>query len=309
MDNTKVRKEYRLKNKKSFYIRKRGFLQALATIASNPKVSNFVSGGIYQGDFKSVCVPGLNCYSCPAAAFSCPIGALQTVIGSTGYKFPYYVVGILLFFGVMLGRFVCGFLCPFGWFQDLLHKIPSKKLSTKKFSKIKYSKYIILLIFVVMLPMLVVDDAGNGLLAFCKYICPAGVFEAGIPLSISNPGIRAILGVLFYWKMAIFVAVVFLSIIIYRPFCKYICPLGAIYSLFNRVSIYQYKFRNDLCIGCERCVKSCKMDVDIRKSQSHLECIRCGECEKVCPTNAIVSGIDLISDMDKIGGNYEKSNS
>ncbi len=106
-------------------------IQLGAAIASNPFLCNFFQGKIYRGKLKGLCVPGLNCYSCPAAAASCPIGSLQAVIGSSKFHFAYYVTGILILIGVLLGRVVCGFLCPFGWFQELLHKIPTRKFSTK----------------------------------------------------------------------------------------------------------------------------------------------------------------------------------
>lgn len=102
-------------------------IQLGAALASNPFLMNFLHGRISRTGLKAVCVPGLNCYSCPAAAASCPIGALQAVIGSSKFQFAWYVVGFLIFAGALLGRVVCGFLCPFGWFQELLHKIPAKK--------------------------------------------------------------------------------------------------------------------------------------------------------------------------------------
>ena len=110
----------------------RGWIQAGATLLTNLHLPNFLKGGLYQGAGKTVCVPGLNCYSCPAASGACPIGAFQAVVGSSKFSFSYYITGFLILLGVLLGRFICGFLCPFGWFQELLHKIPTKKLSTKK---------------------------------------------------------------------------------------------------------------------------------------------------------------------------------
>ena len=131
--------------------RHRWKIQLGATLATNPFFLNFFQGKISRGKLKGGCVPGLNCYSCPAAAASCPIGAIQAVIGSSRFHFAYYVVGFLLFIGVLLGRVVCGFLCPFGWFQELLHKIPTKKFSTKRFHILTYLKYVILVLFVVVL--------------------------------------------------------------------------------------------------------------------------------------------------------------
>lgn len=189
--------------------------------------------------------------------------------------------------GVLLGRFICGFLCPFGWFQDLLHKIPGKKFSTARLKPLRYVKYIILVVFVILLPALVTNSLGMGDPFFCKYICPQGVLEGALPLSITNAGIRSALGKLFTFKFSILTIVIILSILFYRPFCKWICPLGAIYSLFNKVSFLKINVDNNKCVGCQKCSKVCKMDVNVVESPNHPECIRCGECIKACPTDAL----------------------
>ena len=154
----------------------RGWVQAAATLLTNIHLPNFFKGKIYQGNGKTVCVPGLNCYSCPAASGACPIGAFQAVVGSSKFKFSYYITGFIILLGVILGRFICGFLCPFGWFQDLLHKIPGKKFSTQKLKPLRYLKYLILLVFVILLPMLVTNSIGMGDPFFCKYLCPVTFF-------------------------------------------------------------------------------------------------------------------------------------
>ena len=265
----------------------RGWIQAGATLLTNLHLPNFLKGGLYQGAGKTVCVPGLNCYSCPAASGACPIGAFQAVVGSSKFSFSYYVTGFLILLGVLLGRFICGFLCPFGWFQELLHKIPTKKFSTKKLKPLRYLKYAVLLVMVFLLPAFLVNDVGMGDPFFCKYICPQGVLEGAIPLSIGNAAIRSALGKLFSFKFCILIAVIVLSIMFYRPFCKWICPLGAIYSLFNRVSLLNIKIEDSKCVGCNQCVTACKMDVDVCKTPDHPECIRCGACIKACPKDAI----------------------
>ena len=146
-----------------FLARFRGLLQACAVLLTNPHLPNLLKGQIYRGKGKTVCVPGLNCYSCPAATGACPIGAIQSVIGSSKFKFSYYVTGTLILLGVLLGRVVCGFLCPFGWFQELIHKIPlpRKKLSTKKLRPLRYLKYLILLL-TVTLPLIFTNEVGMG---------------------------------------------------------------------------------------------------------------------------------------------------
>lgn len=276
-----------MKSNKNFLARFRGWIQAVATLLTNIHIPNLLKGKIYQGNVKTMCVPGLNCYSCPAATGACPIGAFQAVVGSSKFKFTYYITGFFILLGVLLGRFICGFLCPFGWFQDLLHKIPGKKLSTAKLKPLRYLKYVILVVFVILLPAFVTNSLGMGDPFFCKYICPQGVLEGAIPLSLANSGIRAALGHLFTFKFTVLALFIILSILFYRPFCKWICPLGAIYSLFNKVSFLKIQVDHEKCVGCQKCSRVCKMDVNVVDTPNHPECIRCGECMKACPTDAI----------------------
>lgn len=268
-------------------------VQAAATLLSNAHITGFFTGKIYKGNLKSICVPGLNCYSCPGAIGSCPIGSLQAVIGSSKFQFSYYIVGTLILFGVLLGRLVCGFLCPFGWFQELLHKIPSKKFSTQKLKVLTYLKYVILVLFVIVLPMTIVNEVGMGDPWFCKWLCPAGILEGAIPLSIVDSGIRAALGTLFTWKSCLLIGIITLSVFFYRPFCKWICPLGAFYALFNKLSFYKYSINQNKCTSCGACAKVCKMDVSVYKTPNHSECIRCGDCIHTCPHGAICKSINL----------------
>ena len=277
----------KMKSNKNFLARFRGWIQAAATLLTNIHIPNLLKGKIYQGNVKTMCVPGLNCYSCPAATGACPIGAFQAVVGSSKFKFTYYITGFFILLGVLLGRFICGFLCPFGWFQDLLHKIPGKKLSTAKLKPLRYLKYVILVVFVILLPAFVTNSLGMGDPFFCKYICPQGVLEGAISLSLANSGIRAALGHLFTFKFTVLALFIILSILFYRPFCKWICPLGAIYSLFNKVSFLKIQVDHEKCVGCQKCSRVCKMDVNVVDTPNHPECIRCGECMKACPTDAI----------------------
>lgn len=267
--------------------------QSLWFLITNSYVEGFKTGKIYGGNLKKICVPGMNCYSCPGAKGSCPIGSLQAVIGNANFKFSYYIVGFLFFIGALMGRFVCGWLCPFGLIQDLLYKIPFfKKIKTFKYDKyLRKLKYFILLIFVIILPMFVVDILGQGSPYFCKLICPIGMLEGGIPLVLLNKSMRGAIGFLYYWKGTILIFTILLSIMIYRPFCKYICPLGAIYSFFNPISIFKYRLDKDKCISCGRCKKVCQMNVDPTKNCNHKECIRCARCKNACPVDAISCGI------------------
>ncbi len=267
---------------------KRKIIQLVAFGYSNPYLMNFKGGKLYQGKWKLFCNPGLNCYSCPAASLACPVGALQAVNGSMNYKFGFYVMGLLLAFGILLGRAVCGWLCPFGLFQELLHKIPSPKLRLKKV--FLYVKYVVLAVFVIILPIAVTDYMGMGKPAFCQYICPAGMLEGAVPLLLSHETLRQTIGPLFTLKTVILIVTVTGCVLIYRFFCRTLCPLGAIYGLCNKISIYRLEVDADKCVNCGKCRRECGMEVDPVKTPDSAECIRCGECAKACPTGAICVG-------------------
>lgn len=281
-------------------------VQLLWTLFTNSFVTGFFEGKIYTGTSKRFCLPGLNCYSCPGALGACPIGAMQAVIGSQ-HKITLYVSGFLIFIGAIFGRFICGWLCPFGLVQDLLHKIPFfKKITTFKGDRLlRYLKYVILVVFVIILPLFAVDDYGTSLPWFCKYICPSGMLFGGIPLAAINEGIRESAGFLFTYKGIILAFTVAASIIIYRPFCKYICPLGAIYALFNKVSVLKIQNEKDKCINCKKCEKACKMNIDVLNQLNSPECIRCGLCVKSCPTESLSMRFSL-KNVDAVGKNIKK---
>lgn len=268
---------------------KRHGAQALWALLTNSYLTGFVQGKIYRGKLKNLCVPGLNCYSCPGAVGACPIGAMQAVIGSWNFKLAFYAAGFLMFVGALMGRFVCGWLCPFGLFQDLLHKIPFPvKIRTFRGDRLlRKLKYVILMVFVILLPMFLVDILGQGAPYFCKLICPAGTLEGGIPLVLLNRSMRNAVGWLYTWKNVLLAVTIVLSMVIYRPFCKYICPLGAVYSAFNRVSVFRYRVDEEKCTGCGICERVCKMQVNPVEDANHPECIRCGACKKSCPVKAI----------------------
>lgn len=274
--------------------RLRLFCQAAWFALTNGYAAGFLEKKIYTGKLKSLCVPGLNCYSCPGALAGCPIGSLQAVLSSSSFAVSCYVLGFLMMFGTLLGRFICGWLCPFGLVQDLLHKIPfpGKKKNLPGHRFLKYMKYVVLLLFVILLPSLAVGVTGNGNPWFCKYICPSGTLMGGLPLGLGNPMLRSALGKLFSWKVFLLLLIVVLSVKYYRPFCKYVCPLGAIYGLFNPVSLYRFRIEEKTCIQCGACQKVCGMDIRVWETPNSAECIRCGDCRTVCPTGSIRSTME-----------------
>lgn len=275
--------------------KRRHIIQLIATVVSNGYLIGFTQGRIQTGGQKFVCVPGLNCYSCPGAVGACPIGALQAVLGDRKFQFSYYVFGFLLFVSVLLGRVVCGFLCPFGFLQDLLYKIKSPKIKvpTKLDRGLRYLKYVMLAVPVIVLPIFLTNSFGTAPPYFCQYICPVGTLEGGIPLTLKNESLRGMIGWLFNWKMFLLVLTIISSILICRPFCKYVCPLGAFYGLFQRFSFYHMEVDASRCDHCGACEKICPMGVEVTKNINSPECIRCGQCKSVCHTDAISAGFIL----------------
>lgn len=264
-------------------------IQLISAALVNGYIAGFQKGRIFTGGTKAVCVPVLNCYSCPGALGACPIGALQTAVGGVKHHFPFYVLGLLMLFGVLLGRAVCGLLCPFGLVQDLLHKIPSPKARVPKGldRPARGIKYVVLLVFVILLPAFAVTETGITPPYFCQYICPAGTLGGGIPLMLADPALRQLAGWLFNWKVLVLVVIAAASIFIHRPFCRYLCPLGAFYALFNRFSFFQMSLDAHKCVGCGTCERVCPMAVEVTKDINSPECIRCGACRTTCPTGAI----------------------
>ena len=264
----------------------RRLIQLYAFLLFNANVKGFITGDIFTGASKNLCTPGLHCYSCPGAVTACPLGALQNALASSGKRAPYYMLGIIMLYGIILGRWICGFLCPFGLIQDLLYKIKTPKLKKNRITKaLSCIKYVLLALFVVILP-LIYALRDMPLPAFCKYICPSGTLGGAISLLLnpSNNEMFDMLGPLFTWKFILLACFIVTCVFIFRAFCRFICPLGALYGIFNRFSILGIKVVSDKCTDCGLCVSECKMDIT---KVGDRECINCGECINVCPTKAI----------------------
>ena len=260
---------------------KRRIIQVYTALLYNANIKGFFNGQIYKGPTKKLCAPGLNCYSCPGAVAACPLGSLQNALSASDTRLPAYIFGIIILFGLLLGRTICGFLCPVGFAQELLYKIKTPKLKKSKATRLlSYLKYVVLVVLVVLVPILFAIPG------FCEYICPAGTFEGGVGLlsNVKNEALLAILGPLFSWKFSLLVLLSVLSIFIFRVFCRFLCPLGALYGFFSKLALLGIKLDKTKCTDCGLCINACKMDV---KQVGDHECIHCGECISVCPTKAI----------------------
>ena len=271
----------------------RKWVQTIMALLVNGSWSFPFTRTIYQGPLKVVCSPGLNCYSCPAATTYCPIGSLQQMMAGIRVSlengqnfFGLYVIGTMGVLGGVFGRLICGWACPFGLIQELLHKIPSRKFNIPQ--KLNYIKYFFLVFFVILLPLTAVDAFGYGELWYCKYFCPAGTLEAGLPLLLMQPELGQTIGPVFYNKLTILVGFIVWSILSSRPFCRTACPLGAFYALFKKLKLIKLRLVEENCTKCGECHSVCPMGVKFNESPENAECISCLKCmHKACKFDAI----------------------
>ncbi|MEA4884989.1 MAG: 4Fe-4S binding protein [Clostridia bacterium] len=258
----------------------RGSVQIGAAILTNSYFLRFM---------KFCPTPGLNCYACPLASFACPLGSLQRFLVIR--RIPYAMLGFFAAVGAAVGRASCGWLCPFGLIQDCLAKLgPRRKLArTQRYGWLRY-------VFLIG-----VAGAGTYVAAaplFCR-ICPAGTMEAGIPWVTSNAQIRMLIGPKFWMKISMLAALIWAATRIKRPFCRFICPLGAVYSPFNRISAMQLQVDGSLCNHCGACKNICPVDLEVYRDPNSDACIRCLNCTR-CPAVSVAwnRGAGLVREPD-----------
>ena len=338
---------------------------------------------VFGLSLKGICSPGFNCHGCPWATSACPIGVFA--FGSAVRRLPLLALTTILMIGIAVGRLVCGFFCPFGFFQDLFNKIPLPKFKLPKF--VRYFKYAALLLLVFLFPYLLgfehsgfikveqpeVDSNDNGgvdvvvavnnisektvsdldikvtyvnnesqeetyaltksffgisvapgetvelpkisvpnhlsdsklyltspqsnvtqtspyKLYFCK-ICPKGALTASIPsqFGAETDGMYATSG-WFSLKFLILYAFLILMLFSRRPFCRILCPLGALYGITAKLSAVTIRCDKGSCVKCGACNKVCPVELDVVNEVGGSECISCGDCIKVCPVSCIKRG-------------------
>ncbi len=223
----------------------------------------------------TMCSPVFHCYACPLATFACPIGVIAQF--SALHMFPFIAVGLLLLVGVLLGALICGWICPFGLLQDLAAKVPTPRFKIPLW--MGYFRYVVLIGAVLLIPWFFGKEHN---LFICS-ICPAGGLESGVPLMIN----AASQGDPIPWPnaikmtiIAVFVIAIFFTI---RPWCRVLCPLGAIFGFFNRFSVFSMKLEEQKCTSCGRCRTLCKYGVQPDKSPNSDNCLRCLECTQCAP--------------------------
>jgi polyferredoxin len=263
---------------------KRQIWQTVSAIAHNAYFPAYFGTFLYQGFLKGGCAPTLNCYACPSAFLSCPIGSLQNF--AMRRQFPFFLVGFFGVVGMGVGRMTCGWLCPFGFLQDGMKKISKRVVRLPGW--MGYLKYVSLVVLAIALPFFLAE-------AWFSKLCPAGGIEGAIPWTLvgaSNSPVLAgldaatMMGTMFWIKMAILAFFLAAMVFVKRPFCRTSCPMGAIFSLFNRVSLVRLEVDNHLCGKCNFCRDVCPVDLEAYRQVDSPECIKCLECVK-CPKGAI----------------------
>ena len=222
-----------------------------------------------------VVAPFFYCYGCPLATFACPIGVLQNY-AAVG-QFPFYAIGLLGVFALGLGRFWCGWACPFGAVQDLVMWIRRREdfISLRPYP---WSS------FVVLAGSLIAAWVAADVL-FCK-VCPSGSLFAAIPHRFASPEFS--FGTFFWVHIATLAIALVAFFLIGRFWCRYLCPLGGVLGVFNRVSVVKIKLDISKCNNCNNCLSVCPVKIEEpEKIEDSIDCIRCGKCIDVCPTDAL----------------------
>ena len=213
--------------------------------------------------------PGLHCYACPWAITICPVGLLQNMI--VYGTFPFFGVGAIAVYGLAAGRGFCGWFCPFGTLNDLLsfRRRPIRKAAS-------YGKYVVLA-GTVIAAWALADTV------FCK-LCPAASLESSIPYLI--------LGVArvnrpFLIHMGTLAVTLVGMVLVARFWCRYLCPMGGILSLFNRVSLLHLRWDEAACTQCGACATACPMGIEPHREHDDHNCIKCGACVSACQPRSL----------------------
>jgi ferredoxin-type protein NapH len=252
-------------------------------LRSKRRIVQFVSlfalnAAFLGGQAKAVCVPVMNCHACAFSLFACPVGV---IVSYAGYgMIPFLLLGTILLITVLFGRLLCGWVCPMGFLQDLLHKIPGRKISLPDWTRT--IKYVLLGLTVILLPFLL---GGETLWSFCR-LCPVSAMQVTLPNLFAGSSVITIRTVL---KLSVLAFILLLAVTSKRSFCRVFCPVGAMVAPFNRFSFLTVRPVSG-CVGCKKCDKMCPTECSpapdmIAGKAPGLdpECVTCHECRTRCP--------------------------
>jgi len=196
---------------------------------------------------------------------------------------PFLAIGTVLAVGALFGALICGWVCPFGLLQDLGAKVPIRKFQLPLW--VGWFRYVVLAGAVFAIPWLF----GEGHPLFICRICPAGALEKAVPDVIT----QAVTGREIVWpnavKITIVVTMIVAMFITIRPWCRVLCPLGAIFGFLNRFSVVSMRLEEHKCSACKRCRTLCVYGGAPDKDPNHHGCLRCLECTR-CGPGALTVG-------------------
>jgi ferredoxin-type protein NapH len=264
---------------KTMLQKKRTLIQALCLLFLHSSWAPLLAILRWNGsELKFLCNPVLSCHSCALAWFACPVGVFAHY--SAYHRFPYLAGGMVLALGFLIGRLLCGWACPFGFLQDLIYRIRSKKIELPGWTS--NVKYAVLFLMVFLFPWFL---GAETIFSFCRY-CPASALQVTVPDLIGGGELSVFGGI----KLAILAGVLALVLVAERGFCRVLCPIGALLAPLNFLSFWVVGVPKGECLECEKCNKACPTHVNpssrIEKGinpNRALDCIVCHECQPACP--------------------------
>ena len=270
-----------------------------------------------------ILLPVMWTWGLPNATVGDAFTALQLMLGGwslgSSVVFPWLAIASFLIFGILVGKSLCGWVCPFGLIQDIVGFIKSRKLeiSPATHGGLTRLKYLILGIALLVSSTFSASKYLNlhgsyerafGIFAYAPFtvLSPAETLFSVLPKSlhgfyltfIEKSFVEALSGILYlpplFWlQVLILIGTIMLAAYVQRGWCRYFCPHGAIMAFMNRFSFIGLHRDPVKCAKgeCRECVKACPMKVRILdlpwKKFSDPECIYCMKCADVCPNGAI----------------------
>ncbi|MCF0229228.1 MAG: FMN-binding protein [Parasporobacterium sp.] len=197
----------------------------------------------------------------------------------------------ILIITILAGRFFCGFLCSFGFLEDILYLLSGlvfrrkRPVIGKKADRIlKYVKYLILVLLIVFVWLLgnSLGSSNDPWYVFGVYSRISGYSSIAPLLSIGG---------------GLLIIIIVLSFFFERFFCRYLCPLGAIFTLLSRFRLFRIRKDNDTCVKCGKCDRQCSMGISIAHEEDIRsgECINCMHCTDCCPKGSLKTNINSIA--------------